>query len=220
MANLAETKWKKLLSRSRLFCLIPFVDFVFVAGSMAMGTAEENSDFDVIVGCRKGRIFIVRFCCFIHFGLFGWRKKKEECGSLAKDKFCFSHFVTPESYRLSGPHNDYWKKLYQSIVPIYGSAEFIQKFYDANADWMGKRRIYKEDGRILLCQTGFIKKVREIILSGKFGDLIENILKKIQIKKIEKSLKTEESYKPRIIYGDGELELHPDTKRIEEFCEK
>ena len=39
------------MGRIWLFRLIPFVDFILVAGSMAMGNPCEDSDFDVIVGC-------------------------------------------------------------------------------------------------------------------------------------------------------------------------
>ena len=44
----------------QLFQYVPF-DFVFAAGSMAMGTVRQDSDFDVLVGVRHGRIFTARF---------------------------------------------------------------------------------------------------------------------------------------------------------------
>src|SRR3989344_7737796 len=72
---LLEKKWKILQRRSRLFRYIPFIDFVLVSGSMAMGDAKENSDFDVIIGARRGRIFTVRFLCWLVFSIFGWRAK-------------------------------------------------------------------------------------------------------------------------------------------------
>jgi len=218
--NILDYKWNKLLRRAGLFLFVPFVDIVFVAGSMAMETAKENSDFDVLVGARSGRIFTARAFCILFFGLLGWRKKRTDNGDAAKDKFCFSHFVTPDKYSLSGPHNQYWDELYSSLVPIYGDIKDIERFYVANSTWMKEERKYQKDIRHLYSKPGFIKIFLEKILSGKPGDLFEKWVKNIQIKKIQKSLETEKQYKPRIIFNDLELEFHPDTKRIEEYIKK
>ncbi|NCN53120.1 hypothetical protein GW950_01500 [Candidatus Wolfebacteria bacterium] len=217
--NLYEKKWNILLKRSWPFKFIPFIDFVFVAGSMAMGGVKDDSDFDVIIGARWGRIFLVRFLCYLTFNLLGLRAKhidnapEEEY----KNKFCFNHFITVNSYKLSPPYNNYWKNLYKSLVPIFGKPEEIQKFYDANAQWMGERRIYKEDKRHLYKEKTTAQKFREQILSGVFGEMAENFTKKIQLERIKKNLKKTGKYKPRIIYNDDELEFHPHTKRIEDF---
>ena len=66
-----------------------------------------------------------------------------------------------------------------------------------------------------------ITQVLEFALRGGFGNKAELILKKIQIARIEKSLRGDPAgYKPRIKYGDDELEFHPDTRRIEGFINK
>ena len=65
-------KWQKFLGRIWPFKFIPFVDFVLAAGSLATGNLREESDFDVIVGVRQGRIFTARAFCFLAFGMFGW----------------------------------------------------------------------------------------------------------------------------------------------------
>ena len=218
--NIPDKKWNKLLRRAGLFIFVPFVEVVFVAGSMAVGTAGENSDFDVLVGTKSGRIFTARAFCIFLFSLLGWRKRKSENGVEAKDKFCFSHFVTPEKYALSGPYNAYWEKLYSSLVPVYGEKEKIQKFYDANAVWMKEKIIYQKDVRHLYLKPGHVKLFLEKILGGDLGGVVERWFKDIQIKRIEKSLKTEKQYKPRIIFNDSELEFHPDTRRIEEMLNR
>src|SRR3989338_2308404 len=134
---LYEQKWQKFLGRIWPFKFIPFVDFVLAAGSLATGNMREESDFDVIVGVRQGRIFTARAFCVLAFGMFGWRAKHKRNFSRhshgfvvshrVRDKICLNHFVTPAAYRLSPPYNEYWKNLYQKLVPIYGSPEIIQK---------------------------------------------------------------------------------------------
>ena len=211
--TLYEKKWLKFLKRIWLFRFIPFVDFVLAAGSLATGNMNENSDFDVIVGVRQGRIFTARAFCILAFGMFGWRRKGTDHKKSAKDKICFNHFVTPAAYRLSPPHNEYWRNLYQKLVPVYGDSETIQKFFDANADWSGGRRIDAADGRYAYKNKSWFKKIKEWSLDNWFGDWLENKLKALQIKTIKKSLKSQSGYKPRIIYSDNELEFHPDTTR-------
>lgn len=229
--NLLSEKWQKFLSRVWLFKFIPFVDFVLASGSLATGNprtqrAEQSShdenirdesDFDVIIGVRQGRIFSVRMFCYLSFGMFGlWAKHPGK----SKNRLCFNHFVTPNAYRLSPPYNEYWKKLYQSLVPVYGSPEIIQKFYDANADWMGERRIYADDARHLYKKSNWIKLSREWMLSEKIGDWLEKKLKSVQIAKIKSFANNQNTYAPRIIFNDNELEFHPNTKRIQEYVEK
>lgn len=221
MNNFVDLKWNKLLRRARLFNFIPFIEIIFVAGSMAMGSASEDSDFDFIIGVKTGRIFTARFFCFFFFGILGWRRKRGAEGKDVKDKFCFNHFVASEKYTLSAPYDRYCQKLFASLVPIYGDEEKIQKFYDANESWTGPVRnsLPKRSFEPRL-RAGVVSNGMEWLLSGKLGNFLEKWLKKIQIKKIEKSLKTENLHKPRIIFNDSELEFHSRPKRKEEYTNK
>lgn len=208
-------KWNKLLHRAMLFTHIPFIEAIFVAGSMAIGNTSKDSDFDLIIAVKSGRIFTARAFCVFMFGVLGWRRKRGERGASLSDKFCLNHFVTPEKYKLSGPYSESWQKLYSSLVPIYGNKDMIQKFYDANSDWMKEKRIYKEDKRHIYRKGSKFKLFLEIIFERNLGIFLEKFLKDIQIKKIEKSLRTEKLHNPRIIFNDSELEFHPDRKKFE-----
>ncbi|MDP3999243.1 MAG: hypothetical protein Q8P76_01445 [bacterium] len=238
-SDIYNQKWRKFLSRVWLFKFIPFVDFVLAAGSLVTGNPHENSDFDVIVGARQGRVFTARAFCILAFGLFGWRRRGvhkfisyadaqvDKLNELdlktyklknlqTSDKFCFNHFVTPAAYRLSEPHNDYWKKLYSSLAPVYGEPEVIQKFFDANEEWMGPVRNSPPKGSFgPRLRAGVVSNGIRWLLSGLLGNWLEKKLKAVQIKRIESGLEKEKGYKPRIIYNDNELEFHPDTKRTE-----
>ena len=213
-----EKKWKRFHKRVGLFNHIPFVDFVLAAGSMAMGTAKENSDFDVIVGVRLGRIFTARFFAVILFTLRGWRRKNHSTmdKASAKDKICLNHFVTPDSYRLSPPHNEYWRTLYESLIPMAGHKQAIKEFFEKN-NW-ANLKVKSEKLKVKSFKGSLVRLFLDIILTGKFGDSVEKILKNIQIRKIEKGIMNAPNYKPRIIYSDEELEFHPHTYRIEQYC--
>lgn len=208
-------KWEILRRRSYLFRYIPFIDFVLVAGSMALGNAKPDSDFDVIIGTRYGRIFTVRFLAVLLFGIFGWRAihKKHHSAGDVKNKICFNHFVTSKSYRLAPPYNEYWKNLYKHLIPIYGGKQQIEKFVLDNAGWVGGFNSQPDYSR-LNSGKSFIESTMEFLLNRGLGDFIEKMLKKLQVWKIEKGIKAGTlGYKPRIRHCDEELEFHPDTRR-------
>lgn len=209
---LFDKKWLQFFKLAHFFRNLPFIDFVLGAGSMALGNVHQDSDFDVIVGAKAGRIFTARFFCVLMFGLLGRRRQKLSHKEAASNKICFNHFVTTQSYRLKPPHNIYWQELYKNLVPIYGQKEKIREFFKAN-DWMDER-IYSDDLRHQFYQPSFVGLFLESILRGGFGDFIEKILKQIQIKRIENGLKNSLGFEPRLIFNDTELEFHPDTLRI------
>ncbi|TSC89150.1 MAG: hypothetical protein G01um10143_531 [Parcubacteria group bacterium Gr01-1014_3] len=216
---LYDKKWEKFLRRSWLFGFTPFCDFALAAGSMAVGNVGIDSDFDVIVGARSGRIFTARFFAVIFFGLFGWRRKKLSHRESAADKICLNHFVTEQSFKLSPPYDAYWQNLYSHLVPIFGPVGKINQFFKANAAWLATGRIYEDDLRHLYRKNSLIKSLLEFLMSGKSGNWLEALLKRLQVKRIEKSLESGvPGYQPRIIYNDTELEFHPDTRRAAEFA--
>lgn len=221
---LYDQKWHKLLKRSWPFKFFPFVDFVLVAGSMALGDINRDSDFDVIVGARSGRLYTARFFCLFFYKIFGWRSYISK--NKKANRFCFNHFITEKSYCLQPPYNLYWQSLYANLIPVYGDENKIEKFFKAN-DWrlntdnkntqkFKAETIIENDLHFKIKKPSKIKVILEKILSGALGDFIEKIFKKYQLQKIKNNLKKfPPSYKPRIIIKDEEVELHLDTRRSE-----
>lgn len=116
-----DQKRIKALRRSRLFNFVPFVEKVYLAGSLAIGNVHENSDFDVIVVTRPGRLYTARFFCLLFFGLMGWRRTLKN----PKNGFCFNHFqISPidstgpaEVFGEVGAKN-YAERLYQNLIEV------------------------------------------------------------------------------------------------------
>lgn len=204
---LLDEKWKKFLPAGRWFSFIPFIDFVFAAGSLALGTVHPVSDFDVLIGCHAGRIFTVRFLSLIVFSLLGIRRKRLDHQTAASNKICLNHFVTPAGYQLQPPYNLYWRSLYKNLVPVWGNVEAMKNFLNANQTIAGPNFLLYDLRRR---QPSFnpIKTLLAFIFQGRLGDLIEKILKKIQITRIENNLKRENIDFSRLIYNDKTLEFH------------
>jgi hypothetical protein len=213
--GIREEKLAHLEKLRPLFNHLPFVDFVLIAGSLAFGNPKETSDFDVILGCRKNRIWTTRFFAMLIFSLAGVRRNSRDSKGSSANKICLNHFVTPSAYRLREPYNKYWQELYKNLIPFSGNTEKINEFFRANADWVGEER---KANNIKEMNSAF-KNLKEFFLKGLFGDLVERCLKFIQFTKISRHI-LDESKKPRVFVSDEELEFHPDTLRIEEYLRK
>ncbi|MDD4762149.1 MAG: hypothetical protein PHZ25_03970 [Candidatus Pacebacteria bacterium] len=205
---LRDKKWLKFLKQAKWFCHIPFVELVFGTGSMAVGNIKEDSDFDVLIRAKEGRIFTTRFFCKILFGILGLSRKPWHKRSEQKDKICLSHFFTREIKDPGLPYDEERAVLHLYLVPLFGPKEEMKKFF-AGLEKVEKRRSYEEDLRHFAEGGSFIKRWGEKILEGKIGDIIEKILKWLQIRKIEKKMKGIEISSTGIArYTDQEIKFH------------
>lgn len=204
-------KWRVFEKRVKLFRYVPFVEFVLLAGSMVTGRVHEKSDFDVIVGVRSGRVFSAWFLSSFIFQLFGWR---EHPGRDTANRFGMPHFAAPGGYTLTPPYDAYWQNLYKKLIPALGDEERMREFFAAN-DWLKPPRDYVRHEKYIGGASSWCKKVIEFLLHGRIGNLIEGVLKKWLVKKIENPDKI--GYKPRVFWDDTKIELYRDTKRIEKM---
>ena len=214
MSSLYERKWEEFSKRVRLFRFVPFTDFVMASGSLATGKIKEDSDFDVLVGVRYGRIFTNRFFAHLIFGLFGYRRPGHGHDGDVKDKICLNHFVTPASYKEDPPYSQYVKDLYQNLVPVIGDEDLIRYFFEANDDWMEPKRIYKKDERFLGEGRSWFKSFLEFLLGGYLGDILEKRLKSWQKTRAEGGLPDIMPEGARFVCTDEELEFHIDAKMV------
>lgn len=229
-----DKKWHLLRRRAALFTKIPFVEFAFGAGSLAIGNVRSESDFDILIGARKGRIFTARFFAIVFFSLRGWRRSRLDHHDSAADKICLNHFVTPASYALRLPPNLYWQLLYERLVPLYGRPSAVQSFYDANRHWMRTPRVIENDLRYEHMEASWLRRSVQFFLDGALGDWFEARVREYQIRRIERGLaETAGAHThsmqvwgdvgqavrielaPLIVYTDEELEFHPDPAVIE-----
>lgn len=230
---LYDKKWFAFLKRTWLFRYVPFIDFVFGSGSMAVGNVDDESDFDVLIGARQRRIFTARFFAILFFGLLRWRRKKGEYGARAADKVCLNHFITPASYRFALEANPYWERMYQGLVPVFGDERFMRVFVQANEALIKEPKRVINDLRFKHRTSSWLKLLLESLLSGGLGDWLERVVKARQVARIEAGLpnKGGEPHRLRIAlsgvkpatytlpalikYSDVELQFHPNPIHIE-----
>jgi hypothetical protein len=104
-------KWRKIDRYHSWLAIIPYVNLVAVINSLAMGTADGDSDIDFFVITKNNRLYFVRSMIIVLFRILGLYKTKHKI----KDKFCFGFFVTKNSLNLehllikpADPYFIYW----------------------------------------------------------------------------------------------------------------
>ncbi len=227
--KLIEQKMKIARRGIKKLSKIPFVRAVFVCNTVAMGIVDEDSDIDVLIIVRKGRIWLARFLATLTLSLFGLRRTKTKI----KNKICLSFYLTDDSLNLEkiAIKDDlyliYWL---DSLVPIYDPENLQQSVLKANS-WVKKYllnglRGYVET-RLIASIPQRIKKLLEKMWGGGYGDLIEKQAKGIQQAKMKMNYQSVQNENDtRVVVSDNMLKFH-ETDRREEYkrmwierCEK
>jgi hypothetical protein len=209
--KISSQKWKKFLKLSKWLTTAPYLRGVFASGSMALGNTDNDSDFDVLVIAKKNRIYTCRFFLWLISSML--RARRGRYDKVAPDKFCFNHYISEDGLYLS--HQSLFNaQTYIHLKPVFIDPFLTEKFYSANR-WINNyvhkfKPLYYDAGRSV-DSTLFLKNIArifEFILKGIVGDVIENILKKYQQRRIRLNPATYEEG-GRVVFNDKELEFHP-----------
>jgi len=209
--KIADQKWKKFLKIVRFLALAPYFRGAFASGSMALGNTDDDSDFDVLVIVKAGRLYTSRLFMWLITSVMGVRRKKHE--RVAPDKLCFNHFITENSLGLS--HESLFNaQTYANLKPIMIEPGLIDRFFSSNLwinNFVYNFKVQKDFVRRSVVPSGlfiFCANLGELILNSPLGDGFEKIAKNFQQKKIKNNPATYESG-GRIVFNDAELEFHP-----------
>lgn len=210
--KLADRKWKKAIKIFRILSAVPFVRAIFVSGSLAMENSKNDSDIDVIIVAKYGRIWTVRtFMTMLTF-ILGVRRH----GDKTKDRICLNHYITDKSLRISF-ESLYNAQSYAHLVNVYGEDGRIFKEFQEENRWIGKYILNYGFSELESVRTVrknrtalFMSKFFGSILSGKPGDWMEKFLSGIESGRIRKDPLCGKAG-GRITVDDTQLEFHPDS---------
>lgn len=215
--KLIEQKMKIARRGIKKLAKVPFVRAVFVCNTVAMGFADEDSDIDVFIIVKKGRIWLARFLATLALSLFGLRRTKTKI----KNRICLSFYLSDDSLNLEkiAVKDDiyliYW---IDNLIPVYDPHNLHQSILQANR-WVRKYlpnglRTYLGVGAY--CNT-LIRKLFEKMWGGSYGDLIEKQAKGIQQAKMKiNSRSAQNASDTRVVVSDSMLKFH-ETDRREEY---
>ena len=209
-----DQKWKKARKIFWIMQVIPFSRLVMGSGSFSLGNTRKDSDVDLMIVAKKGRIWTVRTFFTLLTSFLGVRRYKDK----TEDKICLNHYITDKSLRIPF-ESIYTAHLYCHILNVYNSKKdrkLFKKFQEGNK-WMKKYLQNYEFSELEGFRSikrnkilNFIAKFFEFILSGKIGDYFEKIMSEIQTKRIKKDpLNLKKG--GRITISDDQLEFHPNS---------
>ena len=202
---LSDEKFHAIERVTGLFSSVPFVDLAVLSGSCASERARDDSDIDIIIGAKGGRVWTARFFTLLFADAAGVRHKEGE----AKDKLCLSLFISPGAYRMNDPENDYERELYPLLKPIFGDDDSVRGFFEENRGIVSDSFM---DGGILpvRCEKNRFAKMIEKLFDGRFGDGLEIFVRGLQTRKIKRYMKKSISpgVKNRVILSALRIETH------------
>jgi len=220
---ISDKKWKKAKRIIRFLQLIPYIRMVAVSGSLAMNNAKEESDIDLLIIAKSGRIWTCRAFTTLFIHIIGQRRH----GNLTKNRFCLNHYITDQSLKIP------WQSLYNAqtyahLVLVWERKGLYKKFQKAN-QWVNECLVNYpiiEKGYLTTIESNkffeSIRKLREKFFNTWFGNILEYFLKKIQEGKIKREPLTYKSG-GRVTFNDKQLEFHPDSpekKILEKYNRK
>jgi hypothetical protein len=211
--KLAQTKWPRLRFVAWFLQAIPFLEMVAASGSMAREMTHKDSDLDVLLITRSGRIWTVRFLVTVLLDLFKLRRRPT---GPTRNLVCLNHYLAHDALAL--PYQSLYTALeYARVIPLFGEKVCVE-FREANRPWMEKylaRVLPDEVPNLKQVKTSVIlsaiKTALEFTLSGTIGDWLENWLGRQQKTRIEKNEK-ETIGGGRIVASAMHLEFHPHSK--------
>lgn len=217
--KISDQKWRKALKIFKWFQAIPYVEAVFASGSFASSNTTKDSDLDVLIVTKPGRIWTCRFLVSVWLSILGARRKRYD--KIAPDKVCLNHYITTDSLRIPF-HSLYNAQTYAHLIPVWSKDKKILINFENENKWVldyvnfwgiseeRRFRAVKDIKPFIL-----LSKFGEFILGPRLGDFFEVFLKKAQYLRI---IKDKNYDKPggRITINDNQLEFHPNSpeKRI------
>jgi hypothetical protein len=211
-ASVGTSNSEKLIKKANkklwIFDFVPFIDFIALCNYLPLGIAEKNSDIDLLVVAKHGRIFTVRLFLTIISQIAGMRRYAEKI----EGRFCLSFYVDQQyldfKELLISPYDIYFAYWMIGMLPLYGERESCFGMREENKDWLDE---YFENINTRYFENHISERKRKLssriierLLRGKFGKWFESRLASYFIGRHKKNSKA--------LSGDASVEVN--SKRL------
>ncbi len=214
----ATRKFKRVRRAARYLAFLPMVKTLAVCNTLAWMNTKPESDIDLFIITKPGRVWTTRAFAVLPFALLGMRPK-----SGAVDPVCFSFFASNESIDLRALklHKDdlYLAQWVRSLVPVADRDQFVT-FARLN-DWAS--RLFPNSFPV---RSASPRRARTWNGHRDLGHLLEPIMKKFQRSRLPHEIQSMANQDTRVIVRDDLLKFHPNDRRqefidrLEDLCAK
>lgn len=137
--NERSSKKKLLIAQkaAKLISKIPTVLFIGITGSLAMMSANKNSDIDLLIIIKNDKLWTTRLFVYLILKLSSFNLRKPNDRN-EKDKLCINMWLSESDLTWSKKdRNIYTAHEIAQVVPIYNKNETYEKFLYLN-NWILK----------------------------------------------------------------------------------
>ena len=219
--ELSKKKWRRAKSAAEFLRLVPFVRGVFVCNSVAIDNGNKESDVDIVVIIKAGRMFMARFAVTAIVHLLGYRRH----GLKVADRVCLSFYVTDDaldfaSLRLQpeDPQLAFWVA---TFVPLINRGDIFQQQRAANpwvleyfphAFSVGPRNEQLAEDQLLSTVRAFFENA----FGGTIGEPLEQSARSMQMKRMQHNKQSRQNEPTTdVVISDTLLKYHERDRRGE-----
>jgi predicted nucleotidyltransferase len=185
--KISSAKLKRVRSLARLLAFVPFVRMIGVTGSLAMKNGDRESDWDLFVVLRAGRIFTGRTLLTGFLHAIGKRRH----GKYHRDRACLNYYVSEDALRIS-TKDLFSAHEYRFLVPIVGEEVFRR--FELKNRWIHTFKPTFRPTELLplwyRAEPGAARAVRKSLEAFFDWAFLESWLASWQKRKIERNPKT------------------------------
>jgi predicted nucleotidyltransferase len=214
--KLADQKWKKIRRIAKLLQILPYLRMIGVTGSLTLNNTRQESDLDLLIVTKPGRIWTSRVLVTGLIGVLGQRRRDQ----ITKDKICLNCYISEAALEIKPKmksHDLHAAYEYFRLIPLLEIKKGLsQNFQKANT-WIKKYFFFDYDKKNNLKTVkinkllGLFRYGFERLLDTRIGDFLEKKLGQWQKRRIKKKLKTPQP-DDQVVFNDQCLMFHPHSK--------
>lgn len=165
-------KWWRLGLAVRVLKWVPYVRMVAAANTVADRTATKDSDIDVFIVIRHGRLYLARLLITGVLHLTGLRRH----GKKVANRICLSFFTTDAGIDLRGiafePYDIYLAYWVAELQPVLADDSIQAEFLAANL-WVRPFVPHYHEGPAARQRPGMVARLAERTFDTYLGDKLE-----------------------------------------------
>ncbi len=201
----AEKIIKKATEVSKFISQFPYVEGVFISGSLSKGYFEHNDDIDYFIVTSPNRLWIARTILILYKKIFLLNSKKY---------FCVNYFMSSDSLKIP-EKNRFTATEFVTLIPMFGNGIYkkIQQKNSWVLDYFPNCNVKKIPKEI---NKNIFKRSLEFLLNKKAGDFLEKKFMKATKKHQQKKFKKlqDENFKIAFKGDKNTSKHHPNNHQI------
>ena len=215
---LAKKKFNVALRATRILRYSPFIKAVFICNNAGYYNSPDSSDIDFFIITTSKRLWLARLITVLVVNSLKLRRH----GQKIANRLCLSFFTSEAKLNFDDlkikPKDIYLTYWLATLAPIYN--QLPDDILERNNPWFKKDlpnfypALLSEPHLIADGYSGQkVKKFIELLTNNYFGNLLESLAKRFQIRRIKRFIGSFQDSENCVVITDDILKLHTTDRR-------